>query len=868
MQKLKPIYTFIFLCCILTSSVSLCQTTVNLSKYKIDELSKSSKFNCTAFRITIPIDLNNDGSIDFVTTGDDMGPCGTNGEISYLKFFVNNGEESYTDQTKSFSSDSLWVIRPNWYLVEDFNNDNKKDIFITGEHIHANWDKKYLAVYPFLKPNIDFDTSNNFSFLQRRHHLYLSQKDGTYKDSPEFLRGMRLGSTFGITAIDYNKDGYVDLINTIQQFSNNDKLYPSGWDIEIFLNYKGEYLNRTTPFTVRGALDHNNNTFNKSRIDSLNGCVEGPENIKFHDVNGDGFYDMIFADRSGNSLCMLSQNKYLDLYSPIIKFDDFAKNDLLTGMPGSSIGVRGFYITDIRKNGSTQLIAHWANGGGDYQAGKKLYQLIKVFDIKDKSIVDVTSSYFEGKSNIGTAYGNALLELIDMDNDGYVDLFPKCFDHDGMGNQGFNNMDSTVYFKNSNGKFKLVSLGLKYYFKEFKDMADSMKIYKYDTIHKFSIANNLIPVKTGKSNKLIFYSYATEPGIDGYYLNQYPNKYFLNTKNRVFNDSLKNYFTGFILKPDCNYLSGKFKEDTKLSMCVNQSKTISSIDTFPNIKYQWYYNNNKIDSTKNKIIATKDGQYRVLLNDENNCFKFSDTLKVTVNPLPKKPIFNTTKYSFCANDSLRLTIMDILKSDTLKWYFGTKSDLSNVPYKTFTDSSKVYVTRTDSLGCMISSDTIQITKYSIPSTPTISRDTANNLVASIDGITWFKDGIKISDTTQKIKPTSNGIYSATTTQNGCTSAIGQGYYYLTNAVSNLSIGEYFKISPNPTTGELNINYKISSFKNVNISIFDINGKPIFLNKKIESGSKINIASLANGNYLIQVRESNGKMITSQKLIKD
>jgi len=217
---------------------------------------------------------------------------------------------------------------------------------------------------------------------------------------------------------------------------------------------------------------------------------------------------------------------------------------------------------------------------------------------------------------------------------------------------------------------------------------------------------------------------------------------------------------------------------------------------------------------------------------------------------------------------LKLSITNVNKGDTLKWYFGTKSDLTNVANKTFTDSSKVYVTRTDSLGCIISSDTIQIKKFSIPSSPTLLRDSVNNLVASIIGITWYKDGVKIADTTQKIKPTSNGIYTATTTQNGCTSSISQGYYYLTNAVSNISTGEYFKISPNPTSGELNIQYRFLSNKDVYVSLIDMNGRNLILNRKITSGSKINLASLSKGNYIIQVKDKTGRLITSQKLVKE
>jgi hypothetical protein len=156
----------------------------------------------------------------------------------------------------------------------------------------------------------------------------------------------------------------------------------------------------------------------------------------------------------------------------------------------------------------------------------------------------------------------------------------------------------------------------------------------------------------------------------------------------------------------------------------------------------------------------------------------------------------------------------------------------------------------------------------IPVIPILSRDSDNNLVSNSTGNIWYKDGVKISDTTQKIKPTSNGIYTATTTQNGCTSSISQGYYYLTNAVSNLSDGEYFKISPNPTSGELNINYKFSSTKDIYISVIDINGRNVILNKKITSGSKINIGGAAKGNYILQVKDKTGRLITSQKVVKE
>jgi hypothetical protein len=137
----------------------------------------------------------------------------------------------------------------------------------------------------------------------------------------------------------------------------------------------------------------------------------------------------------------------------------------------------------------------------------------------------------------------------------------------------------------------------------------------------------------------------------------------------------------------------------------------------------------------------------------------------------RKPVFNTSKFSLCSGDTLKLTVSNINKGDTLKWYYGTKSDLTNVSNKIFTDSTKLFVTRTDSLGCVISSDTIQIKKYAIPTAPSLVRDTANYLLSGASGTTWYKDGNALSDTAQKYKPTTPGSYTAETTLNGCTSVM-------------------------------------------------------------------------------------------------
>ncbi|HBT94507.1 MAG TPA: hypothetical protein DEB23_09770 [Chitinophagaceae bacterium] len=233
-----------------------------------------------------------------------------------------------------------------------------------------------------------------------------------------------------------------------------------------------------------------------------------------------------------------------------------------------------------------------------------------------------------------------------------------------------------------------------------------------------------------------------------------------------------------------------------------------------------------------------------------------------------KPTFSTTKYDFCSGDSLKLTISNINKGDSLKWYYGTKSDLTNLSNKTFTDSTKLFVTRTDSLGCVISSDTIQIKKYGIPSAPSITRDTANFLLSGALGTTWYKDGSVITDTAQKYKPTTAGSYTAKTTTNGCTSVMSSAYYYLVTDIINLSKDEFIKLAPNPFINQLNFDFIVKGYQKLNIEVYDVaTGSKVAIQQNITAGTKIQLGQLARGTYIVRVTSNDNKIAQQFKMVK-
>lgn len=233
-----------------------------------------------------------------------------------------------------------------------------------------------------------------------------------------------------------------------------------------------------------------------------------------------------------------------------------------------------------------------------------------------------------------------------------------------------------------------------------------------------------------------------------------------------------------------------------------------------------------------------------------------------------KPSFNTSKFSFCSGDSLKLSVTNVNKGDTLKWYYGSNQDLTNTSSKTFNQNIKVFVTRTDSVGCVAKSDTVQISKIDLPNAPTISRDTANNLVSSAVNAKWYKDGTAISDTTQKIKPSGAGSYTVSTNQNGCTSVQSAAYYYLVTDIINLSADEFIKLAPNPFQGILHFDFNIRGVQKLNIEVFDITtGNKLITIQDQQAGQSLNFSQLNPGTFIIRVSSRDNKIDHKFKLVK-
>ncbi|MEY2646046.1 MAG: hypothetical protein RL158_22 [Bacteroidota bacterium] len=197
---------------------------------------------------------------------------------------------------------------------------------------------------------------------------------------------------------------------------------------------------------------------------------------------------------------------------------------------------------------------------------------------------------------------------------------------------------------------------------------------------------------------------------------------------------------------------------------------------------------------------------------------------------------------------------------------------------TIADSTATYTANiigTDTVSFKLKNDFFESPEYRIiynniakPTTPTISRDTANNLVSSAVNAKWYKDGTAISDTTQKIKPSSAGSYTVSTNQNGCSSIQSAAYYYLVTDIINLSIDEFIKLAPNPFQGILHFDFNIRGIQKLNIEVFDIiTGAKLITIQDQRAGQSLDFSQLNPGTFIIRVSSRDNKIDHKFKLVK-
>jgi hypothetical protein len=317
---------------------------------------------------------------------------------------------------------------------------------------------------------------------------------------------------------------------------------------------------------------------------------------------------------------------------------------------------------------------------------------------------------------------------------------------------------------------------------------------------------------------------------------------------------------------------------SNLSYCLGSTASVINVTPSVGATLNWYGNSStggistSSPPTPSTITSGSFNYYVSQINNITACESPRAKISVVVNPTPTVP--NVTAVSYCVGSISTPLNATASTGATLNWYGnsltgGISTSSPPTPSTITSGSFNYYVSQTStSTGCESPRASLTVGVYNIPSAPSLSRDINNYLVSNSMGNTWYKDGVQLTDTAQKIKPTLGGSYSVKSTQNGCTSALSTPYYYVITDVINLENGQFLKLSPNPFKDYLNFDFNLNGYQKMNIQVFEVStGRIVWQNKELYPGSKLQPGNLSAGTYLFKINSNDGKVNYQFKMIK-
>jgi hypothetical protein len=295
--------------------------------------------------------------------------------------------------------------------------------------------------------------------------------------------------------------------------------------------------------------------------------------------------------------------------------------------------------------------------------------------------------------------------------------------------------------------------------------------------------------------------------------------------------------------------------------------------------FQWLNNGVPIPGVTSQIYYPKvAGNYSCLTT--NTCgTMFSNTIAVTIKPVPTAIATAQGPTTFCTGDSVYLLVTPAGGNSYIWYKYGNLIPGSNFSsYKAKT--AGVYKARVmNSVGCFKKSNAIVVTVNPLPTASITAASSTSicagdsvmlNATTNTPGSTfqWKKYSNFISGATSSTYAAkTTGKYKAVVTSPaGCVRASNSINVTVVCREMEQTVFSTIHIAPNPASEKITID--LPATDNAVISITDIAGSQKWLSEYHQGGQQldVDISDLAPGIYFVQVRSDN-KVVTG-KFVKE
>lgn len=832
--------------------------------------------------IGLYVDLNKDKNLDLVYAKDQIYSNGSVFNTAKLMvptyFTILHNKEQENPITINISSEDLSkpnstpkTLLHNWDTKTeiDLDGDGIKELINWGEHYHVGpsplW--KDVATQLGMVNGVDYGPSSTVAGATFYDPVFYLRKFRYYKlDSNRLIDmvnklpayNILTGSFFG-AAGDVDKDGDNDIVLKANNgkgkilYNNGKGLFDTSLDAadEIPRKYTGEDFYRSDGFHYPYLTDMNNDGY-PDWILTLNAPnPTEPIRVVYY-PNNKGVFDII------NPVDIIPKNNV------------YGKDNVL------SYPIIQMKEVDLNNDGTKELIFLFGTVSNQDYLNILPRNIFKIISITKNGNVDVTSTYFPNNTNI-IETGNAMkgFNIIDVDGDNKLDFLPRFEMYDpayatwfptGSWRGYWNNKTTFQYYRFNGTSYEIKSLG-----KILSGVNTSPNSNTPNTIQEAQTLTNYIEVvDLNKDNIPEFFYTKSAQG----YLNKPVNDFSIGVKSIDVKDIVsKGAYIGSV------QVQGY--DSNQIELTVVNPTTDSSIV----IK-----NNNQI--FLNQTLDRSKNLYHIaLIKIKHKSLNITNFGYVKINATPNIPeqpkiitinsdSANNSIFCFDIPGSIRIKSDSVSQTDKFVFEISTDSNFSSVVsiessnsqiQYNFTSSNIYYVKvkASNKNGVSTYSPSKSFVIKAIPSAPTITRDTANNLVSSsIYGNVWFKNSVQLSDTSKILKPTQVGSYTLKKSFQGCISPQSVAYYYLLTDILKISDFEFIKLAPNPFINKLNFDFVVKDIQKLNMDVFDITtGNKVASFKGLTSGTPVYLGHLYAGTYLIKITSVDNKINHQFKMIK-
>lgn len=302
-----------------------------------------------------------------------------------------------------------------------------------------------------------------------------------------------------------------------------------------------------------------------------------------------------------------------------------------------------------------------------------------------------------------------------------------------------------------------------------------------------------------------------------------------------------------------------------LSLCTGGSVTLT-VNNTTGATYQWLNGGNVIaGATANTYSATATGSYTVKVTGTNTCTDTSLASAVTVNAYPADTVSASGGLTFCAGGNVTLTV-NTTAGAAYQWLVGG-APVAGATSSTYSATAAgTYTVKVTSNSCSDTSVAKTVTVNPLPVPVVTETGKVLSTTGTFTTYQWNFNGTALTGvTTSTLAATTNGNGSYTVTVKDGNGCAGTSAAFTVTDASGVptvqGLASAIKLYPNPATDIVHIDAPVK----VNVTIAGIDGRSL---QHSENAIEINVASLANGIYLMMIYDANNILIRTDKLVKN